>query len=577
LTYADARKIPRRIATVTRERSMPPWLPEPGYGEFAEDRRLSKEQIELIAKWAEAGAPEGNPSDSPSLPVFTSEWQLGSPDLVLQAARPLRVPADGPDIFWNFILSPPVRETRYVKAIEIRPGHAQSVHHANLLIDRTRSVRRQEKVPGEGFAGMDLVIPSDTFDPDSHFLFWKPGSSPAVEPAMAWRLDPRNDLVLNVHLHPTGKPELAQPTVGLYFTEKLQTKYPMLVQLEHDGALDIPPGTRDFLVSDDFRLPLDVDLLAVYPHAHYLGKLLEGYATLPDGSRRWLIRIPDWDPNWQAVFRYRKPMFLPKGTVVSMRFHYDNSGANPRNPNSPPKRVAGGNQSTDEMAHLWLQVLPRGSGDQRMTLQEAVMLHRLEKYPADFSAHFNLGALMLSRKDSAAAIGYLRNALRVEPEQPVALNTLGAALESAGRRDEALAQFQHAIRIQPDYASARYNLATALAAEGRLEEAAANFRQVLSVAPEDRTARNRLVTVLRELGDAAASGGRVGVAAESYRELVNLEPDNADFRNNFGILLVRSGNIGPSIEQFKAALKINPAHEAARRNLERARKKLSQH
>src|SRR5207249_1441720 len=238
----------------------------------------------------------------------------------------------------------------------------------------------------------------------------------------------------------------------------------------HDGALDIPPGTRDFLVSDDFRMPLDVDLLAVYPHAHYLGKLLEGYATLPDGSRRWLIRNPDWDPNWQAVFRYRKPIFLPKGTVVSMRFHYDNSAANPRNPNSPPKRVAGGNQSTDEMAHLWLQVLPRGSGDRRMTLQEAVMLHRLEKYPADFSAHFNLGALMLSRKDSAAAIGYLRNALRVEPEQPVALNTLGAALESAGRRDEALAQFQHALRIQPDYASARYNLATALAAEGRLEE-----------------------------------------------------------------------------------------------------------
>ena len=170
-----------------------------------------------------------------------------------------------------------MRETRQVKAIEIRPGNARAVHHANLLIDRSQSLRYREKVRGEGFAGMDLAIASDTFDPDSHFLFWKPGATPWEEPAgMSWHLDPGNDLILNVHLRPTGKPELVQPSVGLYFTREPQTKYPMLLQLEHDGALDIPPGDRDFPVSDDFRLPLDVDLLAVYPHAHYLGKLLEG-------------------------------------------------------------------------------------------------------------------------------------------------------------------------------------------------------------------------------------------------------------------------------------------------------------
>jgi hypothetical protein len=145
----------------------------------------------------------------------------------------------------------------------------------------------------------------------------------------------------------------------------------MLVKLENDRALDIAPGTQDFLISEDFRLPLDVDVLAVYPHAHYLGKLLEGFATLPDGSRQPLIRIPEWNIQWQAVYRYRKPLFLPKGTVVSMRFHYDNSAANPRNPNSPPRRVVNGNQSTDEMGHLWLQLLPRGAGDQRAVLQEA--------------------------------------------------------------------------------------------------------------------------------------------------------------------------------------------------------------
>jgi Flp pilus assembly protein TadD len=348
----------------------------------------------------------------------------------------------------------------------------------------------------------------------------------------------------------------------------------MLLQLEHDGALDIPPGDRDFLVSDDFRMPLDADLLAVYPHAHYLGKLLEGYATLPDGTRRWLIRIPDWDLNWQAVYRYREPLFLPKGAVISMRYHYDNSAANPRNPNSPPKRVVGGNQSTDEMAHLWLQVLPRGSGDRRAILQEAIMNRRLEKYPADFLANFNLGALFLNRQDIPSAVAHLAAALRVEPEQPAALNTFGVALESDGKLDEAVEQFRHALRLRPDDASARYNLANTLAAQGRLEDAAAGFRELLAGHSEDSAALEHLAKILQELGDSAASAGRLQPAAECYRELVGLEPRNADLRNNFGILLARSGDLASALAEFETALKLDPSHAAARRNLELTRQKM---
>lgn len=575
LTYQDARKRAGQIAAVTGRRYMPPWLPEPGSPGFVGERRLAGAQIELIRKWADAGAPEGERRDSPPAPKFTPGWQLGPPDLVVEAPRPFQVPAEGTDVYWNFVFAPPVGAARYVRAIEIRPGNARVVHHANLLIDRDRTARRLEKAPGEGFAGMDLTIGSDTFDPDGHFLFWKPGGIPAVEPAgMAWRLDPGNDLVLNVHLQPSGKPELVRPSIGLYFTATPQTKYPMLIQLEHDGALRIPPGASDFVVRDDFRLPLDVDVLAVYPHAHYLGKVLEGYATLPGGSRRLLIRIPDWDPAWQAVYPYREPVFLPKGTILSMAFHYDNSAGNPRNPNSPPKLVLGGNQSTDEMAHLWFQVLPRGGGDRRMALQEAIMRHRLENDPADFSANFNLGALLLSRKEIPAATDYLRRALRSRPEQPSALNSLGVALESDGRFDEAVEQFRHALRAQPDYTDARYNLANALAAQGKMEEAAADFRLVLAANPDDARAREHLAAALTQLGDSAASGGRFAAAADSYRELVGLEPGNADYRNNYGIVLVRSGNLAGAIEQFQAALKVDPGHQAARRNLDLAEKRL---
>jgi tetratricopeptide (TPR) repeat protein len=575
LTYEEARKHARQIAAVTRKRYMPPWLPAPGFGDFAGERRLTDAQIETIEQWVLAGAPEGSAAHSAPVPIFTPGWQLGPPDLVITADRPFSLPADGPDVFWNFILPAAVRETRQVKAIEIRPGNARTVHHANLLVDRSQSLRYREKVRGEGFAGMDLAVPSETFDPDSHFLFWKPGGTPWEEPAgMSWRLDPGNDLILNVHLRPTGKPELVRPSVGIYFTRESQTKYPMLLQLESDGMLDIPPGDRAFRASDDFRLPLDVDLLAVYPHAHYLGKVIEAFATLPDGTRRWLIRIPEWDLNWQAVYRYREPMLLPKGTVISMSFQYDNSAANVRNPNSPPRRVRGGNQSSDEMAHLWLQVLPRGSSDQRAILQEAIMSRRLEKYPTDFSAHFNLGALYLRRKDIPSAIAHLDAALRVEPEEPAALNTLGVALESDGKLDRAIDEFQHALRVRPDDHSAQYNLANALAAQGRLEDAAAGFRRLLAGYPKDSAAHEHLVQILSELGDSAASAGSLQRASECYRELVALEPGNPDLRSNFGILLARSGDLPSALAQFEAALNLDPSHAAARRNLELTRKKM---
>jgi tetratricopeptide (TPR) repeat protein len=303
-----------------------------------------------------------------------------------------------------------------------------------------------------------------------------------------------------MHLQPSGKNEEARPSIGLYFTSQPQTKFPLLIQLEDDQALDIPAGTRDFAISDDFRLPLDAQVLAVYPHAHYLGKLLEAWAILPDGSRKWLIRIPAWDPNWEAVFYYQEPVFLPRDSVIHMRYHYDNSAGNPRNPNHPPKRVSAGNQATDEMGHLWLQLLPHAPGDHRRELQEAVMRHRLEKNPDDVVAHMNLGAILLSRLDPQGAVTELREAARLAPNRPEVHNMLGLGLATLNRNAEAIGQFELALRAHPDYASARFNLATALAKSGRIDEAVANLRQVLASNPEDVYAKKRLAELLARRG-----------------------------------------------------------------------------
>jgi Tfp pilus assembly protein PilF len=528
LSYQDVKQRASEIARVTRGRAMPPWLPEPGYGDFVGDYRLSDAQIRILSEWVRDGAPEGAASEIPSAPQFTDGWQLGKPDLVLEATRPLSIPASGPDVFWNFIFSPDLKTTRYVRAIEVRPGSDLSlIHHANVVVDPARSARRQESQPGAGFPGMDITLEHSPFDIPSHFLFWKPGSVPWVESdGLAWRLDPGADLVLNAHFMPIGTPEQALPSIGLYFTDKPPDRFPMVIELENDDALDIPAGDADFAVSDDFRLPRDVDVLAVYPHAHYLGHVIEGYATLPNGQRKWLIRIRNWDPTWQAVYHYRQPVFLPKGTVISMRYRYDNSSANPRNPNSPPRRVQGGNQSTDEMAHLWLQVLPRGGdGDGRIEIESALLEHRVEKYRDDLDARISLGALMLARFDPAGAVGVLEQAVRLDPKQEEARRFLGMALEGVGRSPEAIAQFRIAVELKPDDAKARYNLARDLVKTAKFDEALENFRQV-----------------------AAA------------------DPQNANLRDDFGELLLRQGQPAEALNQFEAALAIDPSQKAALRD-----------
>lgn len=577
LSYRDVKAHTHQIADVTKRRYMPPWLPEPGYGEFEGERRLSTQQIETIQRWVEQGSQPGSPTEAPPTPKFTSDWQLGPPDLVIEAPKSFLLKADGPDEFWNFVLPLPIKTKRWVKAVEIRPGNTRVFHHANILLDRSGSARRSEKSPGAGFAGMELSIVEDTFDPDSHFLFWKPGSTPWVEPdGMAWRADPGMDLVLNVHLQPSGKPELVRPSVGLYFTDRPQTKFPMLVQLEHDGAIDIPAGARHFPVSDDFRLPMDVNVLAVYPHAHYLGKLLEGYATLPDGTKKWLIRIPDWDLHWQAVYRYRRPVFLPRGSVVSMRFYYDNSRENPRNPHDPPVRVKNGDNATDEMGHLWIQVLPVGKRDERRELQEAIMQRRLEKYPGDFSAHLNLGSLLMMRQDVAEAIPHFEKAVQAEPANAAARNELGAAFLSQSRLSEAEEQFQLALKTDPRYTDARYNLANALASQEKWEPAAAEFHKILQENPDDRGAREHLYEVLMMRSRELIAARNLEQVVVCYREALELRPRDAGLHANLGTALARLGRLKEAIPQFEEALAISPDLEAAKQNLASARTMLQE-
>jgi tetratricopeptide (TPR) repeat protein/mono/diheme cytochrome c family protein len=568
LSYDDVRKHAAQIADVTKRRYMPPWLPETGHGDFLEERRLSDAEIQAIQEWVTQGTPPGSASHPPQPPKFTSEWTLGTPDLVLHIPKPYQLAADGPEVFWNFVVPVPVARERWVKAMEVRPGDPRVFHHANVIIDRSQSARRLEPTPGLGFPGMDITFEETAFDPDSHFLSWKPGSPPVVEPdGMAWRADPGMDLVLNVHLRPSGKPETIDPVIGLYFTDKPQTRFAMLVQLQHDAAIDIPPGEKDFPVSDDFRAPLDLNVLAVYPHAHYLGKLMEGYATLPDGSKKWLIRIPQWDLNWQGVYRYKEPVFLPRGSIISMRYHYDNSTENVRNPSHPPKEVKGGNQATDEMSHFWLQVLPVGESDQRAVLQEAMARQRLQKDPTDFTANYNIGDMMLSRGDAEGSLPYFFAAWNAQPTNVVFATELGAALFSASKPAEARKQLLRALEIDPHYTDARFNLASVDASTGQWEAAAVEFKQVLSERPDDPKAVEHLSKVLIFWADALADAGNLEQAVPRYREALAYRPSDPALHTILGVGLLRLGQLKEAQSELEAAVRIDPNYQPAKQAL----------
>src|SRR6185503_19927367 len=277
-------------------------------------------------------------------------------------------------------------------------------HHAFIKVDRSPQSRRLDARDAEpGYPGMNT--PAEM--PGGHFLGWQPGRLPMLLPeGLSWRLDPNNDLVLQMHLNPSGKPEPLQPTVGLYFTDRSPTNICFKMSLL-SFVVDIPAGATDYVVQDSYVLPVDVQLLGVLPHAHYLAKEMKGWATLPDGTRREMLFIRQWDFNWQGDYRYARPVQLPKGTTLSMRFTYDNSTNNMRNPNHPPRPVAYGAQSTDEMAELWFQLLPRNSQDLAVLSRdyEAKLarnfldsdLYTLRKNPNDAKAHTGLGMMLMNQ------------------------------------------------------------------------------------------------------------------------------------------------------------------------------------
>ena len=355
LTYQDAVRRSKLIAQVTHTRYMPPWLPDAPH--FRDERRLTAAQISLLQGWAAAGAPQGNPALTPPPPHFPADWPLGKPDAEVQMRVEYSIPADGPDQYRCFDIPAPEHRAYYLRAVDIRPGNPRVVHHAILFQDITGTARKRDT--GSGYT----CFGTPGFLPANGIAGYTPGGLPfETPPGMPGILHGNADLVLQVHYHPTGKPERDRTRIAFYFTNQKPTRQGFDIPLG-STRIDIPPGDRTYKVTDHFTLPVDVEVIAINPHAHYICKEMTGYAVLPDGRRVTLIHIPSWDFNWQQLYIYPRPLRLPADTDVRMEYIYDNSTDNPRNPNHPPKRVRYGPSTTDEMAGLHITVTPVRQSD----------------------------------------------------------------------------------------------------------------------------------------------------------------------------------------------------------------------
>lgn len=393
---------------------MPPWLPAQGVGEFEGERRLDRAEIEMLRQWADAGAPEGDPAAAPAPSSLPGEWSLGEPDLIVEFPE-LTVPAEGRDVYRNLVVRAPGTDARWVRTTELRPGNLKVVHHSHLMVDTTDSSRQMAAM--DSAASLEVMhVSGYAHNPGGFFIGWTPGAS--ADPGrddLAWRLAPGTDLMLQLHLRPTGAPETVRPRVGLRFASGPPSRTPALILLE-SRDIDLEPGDTAFAAGDAFRVPVPVEVLAVYPHAHYLGKRMEAWAVLPNGRRRDLLRIDSWDFNFQDQYRVRRPVQLPAGSLISMRITFDNSADNPHNPFDPPRRVVRGLASTDEMAEMGFQVLPSTSADL------ATLGASLDRF-------------------------YYEAELRWEADEHVAH---ARALESEGRLDEALESYRGALLMGDD-------------------------------------------------------------------------------------------------------------------------------
>ncbi len=397
------------IKYVTGIRYMPPWKADPEYSRFQGERFLSQQEIDLIAEWADNGAPYGNASEEPDLPEFPTGSQIGTPDLVLHMAQAYEHHGGNEDEYRVFVLPTNLTQDKQISTIELRPGNAKILHHALLSYDNTGEARALDqadpKYGYDGFGGFGVNTAMQNMFPG-----YVPGQKPIPFPQGLGQILPAgSDLLMQVHYGPAPFASKDSSTVNIFFKEE-----PVVRQVQNfiflpfdplitNGPFIMFPNTvRSFHC--EFTTPLKISIFAIWPHAHLLNQDFEVYAIDAGGDTTNLIRIPDWDFNWQGSYNFKKYIILEPGTTIHVNATYDNTANNPSNPNSPPAFVTWGEKTTDEMLFLPISFVPYFNGDEDVVFDETTTA--VEDPELSFVNHF-LGPIMPNPANDLAYLNFV--------------------------------------------------------------------------------------------------------------------------------------------------------------------------
>ncbi|MCI0693819.1 T9SS type A sorting domain-containing protein [candidate division KSB1 bacterium] len=406
-SYSEVASRGQMIKYVTGIRYMPPWMPDRTFSRLLDERYLTDEQIKLIADWVDAGTPQGDPRLEAPLPNFPSGSQLGKPDLVLSMSQSYAIQGNNQDEYRIFVFPTGLIQDRQISAVEFRPGNKKIVHHTLIAVDTTGQGRiKDQQDPGYGYAGFGGfggVVISDLFPG------YVPGATPRFFPdGIGQRLPKNADLLVQIHYAPSPIAASDSSSINIFFARKPVTRYLQLyIMLPFNlinGPFVIPPNeVKQF--HGVVNVPFDVSLLSLWPHCHLLGKSWEVYFEDASGKRTNLLRINNWNFNWQGSYLPERLIKIPAGSTMHAFATYDNTTNNPSNPNNPPQQVTWGEKTTDEMYFFPLGFVTYQPGDENIDLRTEVKGRDHANIPAGFELSQNYPNPLLSAAKSPARGG----------------------------------------------------------------------------------------------------------------------------------------------------------------------------
>ena len=373
MTYDEAFSFRAAVKEAVMMKTMPPWPPAEGYGQFAHPRNLSAQQIQTIAAWVDAGAPSGNLADAPPMPVYNNNnYAIQNPDLVLKI--PTYTINTDFDLYRCFAIPTGLPQQRFVQELEVVPGNPAVVHHVLVFQDPSQTpLNLDAQDPGPGYTNF-----GGTGSAQSKLIaVYAPGALPTRIPdGMGIKLNANTNLVLQIH-YPGGTYNQQDSTeVRIKFApvgtnREVQVSSPLTWgggSLQN-GPFVIPANTtRTFLAK--YTVPAngpDLSGLSVGPHMHLLGRWMKVWGVTPQNDTIPLIHIPHWDFHWQSLYAWKNLVKIPKGTTLWAEAFYDNTTGNPHNPSNPPVTATGGEGTNDEMLLVFFSYTPYQNGDENIS------------------------------------------------------------------------------------------------------------------------------------------------------------------------------------------------------------------